>query len=106
MLRLSREFEHIRDHLHAPWLYQRPKEVPQNKRQIFSLSNLINFSYFFNSLIKLIIMLNNSGDCAIYAIKFMELDMQGLNFESLNDDIMEQLRYKMAVDIFLQDWDP
>ena len=51
-------------------------------------------------------MLNNSGDCAIYAIKFMELDMQGLNFESLNDDLMEQLRYKMAVDIFLQDWDP
>ena len=32
MLRLSRQFEHIRDHLHAPWPYQRPKDVPQNKR--------------------------------------------------------------------------
>ena len=32
MLRQSGQFEHIRDHLNAPWPYQRPKEVPQNKR--------------------------------------------------------------------------
>ena len=51
-------------------------------------------------------MLNNSGDCAVYAIKFIELDMQGLGLASLNDDLMVQVRYKMAVDIFLQDWDP
>ena len=50
-------------------------------------------------------MLNNSGDCAVYAIKFIELDMQGLGLESLNNDLMEQLQYKIEVDIFLQDSD-
>ena len=51
-------------------------------------------------------MLNNSDDCAVYAIKFIELDMQDLRLAFLNDDLIEQLRYKMVVDIFLQDWDP
>ena len=51
-------------------------------------------------------MLNNSGDCAVYAIKFIELDMHDLSLESLNNDLVEQLRYKMTVDIFLQDWNP
>ena len=51
-------------------------------------------------------MLNNIGDCAVYAIKFIELDMHGLSLASLNDDLIEQFRYKMAVDIFWKDWDP
>ena len=50
-------------------------------------------------------MLNNSDDCTVYAIKFIELDIQSLGLASLNDDLMEQLRYEMTVDIFLQDWD-
>ena len=32
MLRLSGQFDHIGDHLHAPWSYLRSKDVPQNAR--------------------------------------------------------------------------
>ena len=34
-------------------------------------------------------MLNYNDDCDVYAIKFIELDMQGLRLASLNDDLME-----------------
>ncbi|KAF4403224.1 hypothetical protein G4B88_027995 [Cannabis sativa] len=46
------------------------------------------------------------GDCAVYAINFIEFDMAGLSFESLSDDRMAFYRRKMAVDIFCQQWDP
>ena len=57
---------------------------------------------------KLIILffLNNSSNCAIYTIKFIELDIQGLGFACLNDDFKEKFQYKMVVDIFSKDWDP
>ena len=51
---------------------------------------------------KLIILffLNNSDDCAIYAIKFIELDMQGLGFACLNEDFIEMFWNWIGVDIF------
>ncbi|KAF4367621.1 hypothetical protein F8388_011260 [Cannabis sativa] len=64
--------------LSNPWTYKRLIDVPQN----------------------------STGDCAVYAINFIEFDMAGLSFESLSDDRMAFYRRKMAVDIFCQQWDP
>ncbi|KAF4403484.1 hypothetical protein G4B88_008130 [Cannabis sativa] len=42
------------------------------------------------------------GDCAVYAIKFIEFDMAGLSFESLSDDRMSFYRKKMTLSSTLQ----
>ena len=48
----------------------------------------------------------NRGDYAIYAIKYVELDMANMGFGSLSDETIDLFRRKMAVDIFFNDWEP
>ncbi|GMN54712.1 hypothetical protein TIFTF001_023844 [Ficus carica] len=63
----------------SPWPYRRPINHPQNEK---------------------------SGDCAVYAIKYIEFDMQGQNFETINDANIKFYREKMAINIYHNDWVP
>ena len=46
------------------------------------------------------------GDCAVYAIKYIEFDMQGQNFELINDAIIKFYGEKIAINIYHNDWVP
>ncbi|GMN19897.1 hypothetical protein TIFTF001_045249 [Ficus carica] len=76
LLQKSGYFSHLNP---SPWPYRRPINHPQNEK---------------------------SGDCAVYAIKYIEFDMQGQNFESINDATIKFFREKMAINIYHNDWVP
>ncbi|GMN19374.1 hypothetical protein TIFTF001_046945 [Ficus carica] len=78
MLRESGFFNDMISHINTPWPYRRPCDHPQNI----------------------------SGDCAVYAIKYIEFDMEGIKLNLIDDDMIEFYRKKMAIEIFHNHWVP
>ncbi|GMN36059.1 hypothetical protein TIFTF001_042352 [Ficus carica] len=78
MLRESGFFNDMISHINTPWPYRRPCDHPQNI----------------------------SGDCDVYAIKYIEFDMEGIKLNLINDDMIEFYRKKMAIEIFHNHWVP
>ncbi|GMN47334.1 hypothetical protein TIFTF001_016510 [Ficus carica] len=76
LLQKSGYFSHLNP---SPWPYRRPINHPQNEK---------------------------SGDYAVYAIKYIEFDMQGQNFELINDATIKFYREKMSINIYRNDWVP
>ena len=48
----------------------------------------------------------NKGECALYAVKFIELDSVGIGFDVLSEETISFFRNKMVVEIFENNWDP
>ena len=57
------------------------------------------------NLIKLFFFVFYSGDCAIYTVKFIELDMADSGLDKMTDAQVKKMRLKAAVDIFCRSWD-
>ncbi|GMN48068.1 hypothetical protein TIFTF001_017236 [Ficus carica] len=78
MLRESGFFNDLINHLNTPWPYRRPCDHLQNI----------------------------SGDCDMYAIKYIEFDVEGIELNLINDDMIEFYRKKMTIKIFHNHWVP
>uniref|UniRef100_A0A803PA24 Ubiquitin-like protease family profile domain-containing protein n=1 Tax=Cannabis sativa TaxID=3483 RepID=A0A803PA24_CANSA len=99
----ERQHTHVEEE-HSPHFERQPLMLKSNILLIMK-SNLYRMMLKVN-LIKLCEKIQRGGDCAVYAIKFIEFDMAGLSFESLSDDRMSFYRKKMTVDIFLSTMGP
>ncbi|KAL5537433.1 hypothetical protein UlMin_042954 [Ulmus minor] len=47
-----------------------------------------------------------SGDCGIYALKFIEMHMMQVSFIHVSDRYVEMFRKKLAAEFFVRDMDP
>ena len=45
----------------------------------------------------------NKGECALYAVKFIELDSADIGFDVLSEESVSFFRNKMTVEIFEND---
>ena len=55
------------------------------------------------NLIKLFFLFY-SGDCAIYTVKFIKLDMADSGLDKMSDIQVKKMRFKTVIDIFCNDW--
>ena len=62
---------------------------------MISLTNKILHNYLLNR-----------GECALCAVKFIELDSTSIGFDVLSKETVSLFRNKMVVEIFENDWDP